>query len=421
MIILLSLLVSYSLANSLNPCMPPIGSHRDFNADMMVSDCTPDSQAQYQQHQNQQSLTPTQQCQSRFWINARSNDGINCTCKDGYTRSSDGKSCVLGPCAANASRNNDWVCSCNEWYISDWSRWCVSVQDICSSNNQGNCIPMENTCSDPNAHSLTDWTCRCNDGYGVYKTWGSCITKTKYCQQTYWDTSYASWNSCIQSQVKSYSPELQSAYKYAYSRGITTQSSIQTADMNGSLTRSNMAKMMTNYAKEVLGKTANTSLECNFTDIGNQTNELQGYIKEVCQLWLMGQGLTKFDPNWIVTRAEFGTVLSRSLYGNEYDWGKPYYINHLQALKNDWVMSDISKPNSSEIRWFVMLMLQRASNLTNISTSNNSTNWPVDCSTPNNQLNCSLGLNTCPKECLWNTSKPDCSKTNSIMGGCLQQ
>ena len=77
---------------------------------------------------------------------------------------------------------------------------------------------------------------------------------------------------------------MQSAYKYAYSRGITTQSSIQTADMNGSLTRSNMAKMMTNYAKEVLGKTANTSLECNFTDIGNQTNELQGYIKEVCQL-----------------------------------------------------------------------------------------------------------------------------------------
>ncbi len=400
-LISLSLLVSYSLANSLNPCMPPIGSHYDssIRVDAMVSDCTPALQAQYQQQQNQQSqqqnqqpLTPTQRCQNQYWPNVvmKYNDSGTpyCDCANGYgwLNSSDSNSCVLLP-PDTYNTNNGW----------------------------------DNTCSDPNSYLANDWTCKCNEWYGVYKAWSSCMTKNEYCQQTYWNSSYVSWNSCIWSQVKSYSSELQSAYKYAYSRGITTQSSIQTADMNGSLTRSNMAKMMTNYAKEVLGKTANTSLECNFTDIGNQTNELQGYIKEVCQLWLMGQGLTKFDPNGIVTRAEFGTVLSRSLYGNEYDWGKPYYTNHLQALKSDWVMSDISKPNSSEIRWFVMLMLQRASNLSNASTGNNSITGAVDCNSPSIIVSCTMGLNTCPKECLWNTSNPDCSKTNSIMGGCLQQ
>ena len=52
----------------------------------------------------------------------------------------------------------------------------------------------------------------------------------------------------------SYSDELQGAYDYAYGIGITTQASIDTANMYGSLIRSHMAKMMVNYAKEVLGK-----------------------------------------------------------------------------------------------------------------------------------------------------------------------
>ncbi|HBB04145.1 TPA: hypothetical protein DCZ39_04610 [Patescibacteria group bacterium] len=43
------------------------------------------------------------------------------------------------------------------------------------------------------------------------------------------------------------------------------------------------------------------------------------YIKLACQLGIMGINSSLFNPNGIVTRAEFGTVLSRSLYGNLYD------------------------------------------------------------------------------------------------------
>ena len=84
------------------------------------------------------------------------------------------------------------------------------------------------------------------------------------------------------------SDELQGAYDYAYGIGITTQSSVDSANMMGSLTRGAMAKMMVNYAKEVLGKTADTSVEVNFSDVASQSEEFQGYITEAAQLGLMG-------------------------------------------------------------------------------------------------------------------------------------
>ena len=75
--------------------------------------------------------------------------------------------------------------------------------------------------------------------------------------------------------AENYSAELQSAYAYARSINITTMPSIDAADMNGKLIRSHMAKMMVNYAQEVLGKTADTSLSCNFSDVANQSEELK--------------------------------------------------------------------------------------------------------------------------------------------------
>ena len=67
---------------------------------------------------------------------------------------------------------------------------------------------------------------------------------------------------------------------------------------------------------------------------------MAGYIQLAYQLQLMGikydgTVLSSFEPNKLVTRAEFATVFSRVLYGNKYnqageDWAK----GHLEALKN---------------------------------------------------------------------------------------
>ena len=167
--------------------------------------------------------------------------------------------------------------------------------------------------------------------------------------------------------------------------------SIDSANMNGSLIRAHMAKMMVNYAEWVLWLSPDTSLSCMFTDIANQSTELQWYITQACQLGLMGQGITAFKPNDLVNRAQFGTVLSRALYGDIYNGSDPYYKDHLAALKDAAIMTQIDVPAMTEIRWYVMLMMMRA--------------VPTDgsislCEETQNQFYCSIGLELCPSECL---------------------
>ena len=73
----------------------------------------------------------------------------------------------------------------------------------------------------------------------------------------------------------------------------------------------------------------------------------------------MGQGITAFNPKGVVTRAQFGTVLSRALRGNLFDGADPYYKDHLQSLKDVGIMTKIDTPSANEIRGYDMLMMMR--------------------------------------------------------------
>jgi len=81
-----------------------------------------------------------------------------------------------------------------------------------------------------------------------------------------------------------FSQEYIDAYNFAFAHGITTKAPIEAADMTGSLARSHMAKMIANYAINVLHQTPNTSLVCSFGDLSGQTAEMQSYIVQSCQL-----------------------------------------------------------------------------------------------------------------------------------------
>ena len=158
-----------------------------------------------------------------------------------------------------------------------------------------------------------------------------------------------------------YSQELQDAYEWAHEKGVTTMDSIDNANMYGAITRAQMAKMLSVYAKEVLEKEPNTSAACTFSDIDSVKGDLHDFIIESCQLGIMGQGITAFRPYDTISRAEFGTALSRVLWGNEYEGGTPYYANHLNALKSAAIMNQIANAESTkEIRGYVMLMLMRS-------------------------------------------------------------
>ena len=157
-----------------------------------------------------------------------------------------------------------------------------------------------------------------------------------------------------------YSQELQDAYNWAYSKEITTMSPIDNANMYGNITRAELAKMLSNWAMNVKGLTPDTSAVCNFTDTDSVKGDLHDFITTSCQLGLMGQGITAFRPYDSITRAEFGTALSRALWGDENNGGTPYYAKHLNALKEAGIMTQIDNADSrKEIRGYVMLMLMR--------------------------------------------------------------
>jgi hypothetical protein len=79
----------------------------------------------------------------------------------------------------------------------------------------------------------------------------------------------------------------------------------------------------------------------------------------------MGQNITAFRPNDLVTRAEFGTTLSRALNAGkdelkDMNAADPYYKEHLNFLKSEGIMTKIDNPNMTEVRGYVMLMMMRA-------------------------------------------------------------
>jgi len=158
-----------------------------------------------------------------------------------------------------------------------------------------------------------------------------------------------------------YSSELRQAYNWAYQSEITTQSSIEKANMWWKITREEMAKMISNYAINILWKSPDTTKSCLFSD-SNINPDLVKFVTESCQLWLMWQWITSFKPRDFVTRAEFWTVLSRALWWDKYVWWNTYYENHLKALQSEWIMKKIDVPMDNEIRWYVMLMLMRSVN-----------------------------------------------------------
>ena len=187
----------------------------------------------------------------------------------------------------------------------------------------------------------------------------------------------------------SYSQELQDAYNWAYSKSITTMSPIDNANMYGAITRAELAKMLANWAKDK-GQTPDTSVACNFTDTASVKGDLAVAIVESCQLGLMGQGISAFRPYDTISRAEFGTALSRALWGNQYEGGTPYYAKHLDALKAAGIMTQIANAESTkEVRGYVMLMLMR-------SEGNEAV---VDCDDPMTVIACTTDTDACPAAC----------------------
>ena len=123
--------------------------------------------------------------------------------------------------------------------------------------------------------------------------------------------------------------------------------------------------MVTNYVLEVLGRELPEEVptSCQWKDKAStrESEEIKEYAVKACSLGLMGLGTDYFQPNVTVSRAQFGTVLSRILRQDTYEGGTPYYAQHLQALKDNGIMTQIDNPESRvELRQWIRVMLMRS-------------------------------------------------------------
>ena len=161
-----------------------------------------------------------------------------------------------------------------------------------------------------------------------------------------------------------YSQEVLDAYTWAYSKDITTLAPINEAKPDWWLYRQHMAKMIVNFAVNVLWREIPEEgpQKCSWEDRSNafESKEMKEYAVKACKLWLMWIDMDYFQPESPVTRAQFGTILSRLLWWKKYAWWTPYYSKHLNVLEKNGIMTQIENPEKRiELREWVWVMLMR--------------------------------------------------------------
>ena len=180
-------------------------------------------------------------------------------------------------------------------------------------------------------------------------------------------TENAETNTTDSTKAK-YDEEQVAAYEWALEKGITTINDIEKARLTDWLTRAELAKMMSQYMTNVLGKTPAEAEKANYADVNESLGDLADFIQTAYAykiMWVNADGtpLKNFNPKGKVTRAEYATVFSRVLYGDKYnksEWN--YYEDHLKALKEAGILSN-TEPTIKEMRGWVMLMMYRSTNV----------------------------------------------------------
>lgn len=277
----------------------------------------------------------------------------------------------------NSFLADDGLCYCKNWY--NWNKeetLCVTHDERCRSFYWDH---VEWIWNDP-------VSCVCQDWYERNDSWTKCIKVSNVTNNTV-SNNTNNWSYNLDNN--NYSDEYNRAYEYAYANKITTMPTIEQANMNSPIIRAEIAKMLSNWVKS-LWYTPDTSKSCKFNDISSVKWDLYTAIIESCQLGIMGQWINNYRPYDTITRWEVSTAVSRILWWGQYEWWDPFYRNHMNALRNIWVLDNLNNPNTNELRWNVMVMLMRASDSGII----------VNCEDPVTILACEVEPSQCPKECL---------------------
>ena len=162
---------------------------------------------------------------------------------------------------------------------------------------------------------------------------------------------------------KEYTEEEMNIYQWAKDKKITTMNTIDESRFSEPLTRAELAKVMSVFAKEVLWKEDVIETTGIFLDVDDSLWDLKDYIQQAYRLqimWTWAEGETDyFLPNAYVTRAEFATVLSRLIFWDRFnqEW-ENWYAQHLYILKKSKLL-DNKNPQDQELKSDVLSILYK--------------------------------------------------------------
>jgi uncharacterized delta-60 repeat protein len=264
---------------------------------------------------------------------------------------------------------SQWDVFIDEWWLRtdncDGSGVIVSATSGTVSTNTTWTYILEYTYTDKAGHSSTVMrtVIIIPQPFIVTNWWGGLMLDQDNCpygdySQSYYDNSCwdhdaaTTWIVVSNTALSGTSEEL-----LAYRRALWLHMFSSLDNINGKITRAELARLMTIYAIKELNKNPGKIYWCEkFQDFWSN-EEINMYMKLSCHLWIMwlhADGKTpkkKFQPQSYVTRAEFGTAFSRLLYGDTYDNnnGTRYRVNHLNHLKREHILTIID-PKIKESR-----------------------------------------------------------------------
>ncbi len=161
------------------------------------------------------------------------------------------------------------------------------------------------------------------------------------------------------------------AHEWLYKNWLTKYINASDARLGDSLTRSEMAKLSSIFATNVLWETPDESKQefCSqFADISKLNGEMRDYVIKACELWYMWyqsngvDGLVNFRPYSPVTVAEASVIVSRMKWWNQNaSSGKNWYKWHLYAAYNHRLLDDIRNSYRNITRGETFEMFYRAS------------------------------------------------------------
>lgn len=163
-----------------------------------------------------------------------------------------------------------------------------------------------------------------------------------------------------------FAQEIDEAVNLMYEKWITKYVAVPEYNPDALLTREQAAKMMVQFSTNVLGKTTETNQICNFSDLNQADPEFQDYITKSCRLWIFKWKFVNwiqiFDPRADISKAEFITVVVRSIKWMLDENISPWWINYFKEAKDAGIITN-TEIKTNITRHDVALIFYRTANL----------------------------------------------------------